>query len=136
MDILALREAAPDAAPHRALWGRQGCLMPTGSSAYHLIPPRLKLTRDSFVKAVKKHGELFRKNGVVRVYAKRKLPIPKNFTKLGPPRKVQMLMKSRVTPHHLNRFIDDHVHANLSKQARGSLLGFRRHFVDTRPSVT
>ena len=88
-----------------------------------MIPPRKFLTRDSLTKASKRHTHQFQQSGQLNVRIRDRVRLPSTFARLGPARKIQLLMKSDIDPLQINRLVADNVQANLLKQVRGSLPG-------------
>ena len=121
--VFALCEGSPEPMAISALRSVGRIALTEGSSADRLIPPRKFLTRDSLTPALKRRNRQFQQSGKLIVRIRGNVRLPSTFPRMGPSRKIQLLMKSDVTPLQVSRFVEDNAQANLLKRVRGSLPG-------------
>ena len=121
--VFALCEGTPHPQAIAALWSVSRSCLKGGTSADHLIPPHKFLTRESLTKALKRHTRQFQESGKLQVRVRNRVHLPGTFAKMGPAQKIQLLLKSDITPLQADRFVADNLQTNLLKQVRGSLPG-------------
>ena len=128
-DFYELSNQSPFPPAARALWSISRVTINTPSpSAEYLTPAHALFTQDSLVQAIKRHKSQFASTGQLRVATKKKLHIPKNFSRMGPAQRIKLLQSAALVPAVLDRYIKDATQANLLKQVRGSLPGMASAF--------
>ena len=110
------------------LCGAWPAALTEGSSVDHLIRPRKFLTREPLALALKRHNHQFQQSGKLSCRIRDKTHLPSTFARLGPARKIHLVMKSDATPLQVSRFVAVNAQANLLKQVRGSLPGVTSAF--------
>ena len=130
-EIHQLCQLSPRPNVARAFWGAQRANVTYGATAVLLAQPPGVVSRDSFLKAVKRRAQQFERPGRLRVRARKKLHVPAVFSRMGPSQKIKLLAPGVALPGAVRRFVEDIAQANLLKQVRGSLpwiaSAFRRY---------
>ena len=102
--------------------------IPSRDQSANLSQPQVDVSRDTILKAIKRHSKQFSGPGRIRSRPHRKLYAPSNFARSGPAQKIKQLSRASVRPNQLNRFVQDISQANLRKHVRGSLPGIASAF--------
>ena len=82
----------------------------------------------TFARAIRRHSAQYSAPGQISVRTKKKLRVPRSFSKMGPAQRIRLLGSSDVIPSTVDRYVKDASHANLLKQAKGSLPGMADAF--------
>ena len=91
---------------------------PLPSAGEHLVPAHELFTQDSLVLAIRRHSAQVAASGQIAVRAKRKLHVPRSFTRMGPAHRIRLIGSPDVLPREVDRFAKDATQANLLIQVK------------------